>query len=164
MPIRPRVLQFGVETAHQRLSDSLIGPQSGAKTAIGHVSGGSQPAWEMDRSCHERSTCERAPRLPWALSSRPQGGIRGGETRDTKPFSDLVFRDSALGYPRPTIKNFRTAYEMLQVERSGAAGRGHDSCCLTRTVADCLDLALSPMQHLWVKSRAAGCRRATEGT
>lgn len=46
--------------------------------------------------------------------------MRGGETRDTKPFSDLVFRDSALGYPRPTIKKFRTAYEMLQDERSGA--------------------------------------------
>lgn len=72
MPIRPRVLQFGVETAHQRLSDSLIGPQSGAKTAIGHVSGRSQPAWEMDRSCHERSTCERAPRCS-GLWPRGQG-------------------------------------------------------------------------------------------
>jgi hypothetical protein len=38
MQILPPVLQFGVETAHQRLSDSLIGGQSEAKTAIGHVS------------------------------------------------------------------------------------------------------------------------------
>lgn len=52
---------------------------------------------------------ERAPRCPLSLAlsltsvltSRPRGGTRGGETRDTKPFSDLVFRDSALKYPRP---------------------------------------------------------------
>lgn len=67
-----------------------------------------------DLHVSERRRCSRlCPR-------GPKGGIRGGETRDTKPFSDLVFRDSALKYPQPTIKKFRTAYEMLQVARSGA--------------------------------------------
>lgn len=40
MPIRPWVLQFGVNSAHQRLSDTLNGPQSDPKTTIGHVSEG----------------------------------------------------------------------------------------------------------------------------
>lgn len=161
MPIRPRVLQFGVETAHQRHSDSLIGSQSEAKTAIGHVSGRSQPACEMDRSCHERSTCERAPRLLSTLSSRPRRRHpRWSKTRDTKPFSDLVFRDTALNYPQPTIKS--SARRTRCCKTRDLAQKRAQQLLLNQNCGRMPDLALFPMQHsggLESSSRLPSCDR-----
>lgn len=141
MPIRPRVLQFGVETAHQRLSDSLIGPQSEAETAIGHVSGTSGAAslrdsWTVPvmRDLHmgERRAVFNSVIL------EVQGGIRGGETRDTKPSADLVFRDTALSYPRPTIKTSARRTRCCK-SRDLAQTRARQ-LLLNQTVADCLIL------------------------
>lgn len=80
----------------------------------------------MDGSCHGRSTRDvHVSGRGGAVDCGPEarGGTGGGETRDTKPCSDLVFRDSALGHwgtRGRQSKRLRTAHEMLQVGHSNA--------------------------------------------
>lgn len=162
MPIRPRVLQFGVETAHQRLTDSLIGPQSGAKTAIGHVSGRSQPAWEMDRSCHERSTCERAPRC-YGLCPRGHGAASAVEKHETRNHSQIwCFGTQHWDTRNRQLKSSARRTRCCK-SRDLAQPRARQ-LLLDQTVADCLILHCFRCNICGVWGRAAGCRRATEGT
>lgn len=59
-----------------------------SQDSIGHVSRRSQPAWEMDRCCHERSTCERAPRWFSTLTSRSRAAC-AVEKHETQNHSQI---------------------------------------------------------------------------
>lgn len=88
-----------------------------------------------------------------------KGGMRCGETRDTKPFSDLVFRDSALKYPRPTIKTSARRTRCC-MSRDLAQTRAQ-LLLLNQTVADCLILRCFRCEYVGLEpsSRLPSCDR-----
>lgn len=162
MLIRPRVLQFGVKSAHQRLSDTLNGPQSEAKTTIGHVSEAPGTTslyenWIVPVMTDLHRGKRRAALYPIILEAR--GGLRGGETGDTKPFSDLVFRDSALKYPRPIIKT--SARRTRCCNSRDLAQTWAQLLLLKQTVADCPILHCFRCKSLGLEpsSRLPSCNR-----